>query len=447
MHEINGRVVMGVALFTLVVLTEALLAQRLWAHHFFDFYDILFNIDLASRYSLLARGSGGEGLSLMHPNLWLAHVPVRVLALLAARLGLAADMAQAAHYLALLVLPVATGGTVVVVFDLLQRLGLTLWRAAGLALLLAGSFSGLLFGGITDHFALGGLSIALTFWLAERTLRSGRLRPLPWIALGMAVTSITVTNVVLFAVVLVLLVWSFPRLDAGYRRTAGVLAAAVGLSFALHLAVNYAHSGVWGLHETSYGQTQLTDFIVLSLRRVAALPLALVDTVSPAAYLTHLDGFGRLIFTFEGVGVPSPWRLLPGGLTVLLAAVGVVAGLRGSSDRTRFFVRAALAVLGCNLAFHAVWGHEYFLYSQHWLLALLLPLFVLLHPAFPGNRRVAALLPLLLALVVANNLRTLAGIMADYDDINPYYDAVAVGAAVDRGPLAALAVANPRADD
>lgn len=442
MPSARTRLMLSLALFAPLVALAGWLGHGLWTRHFFDFYDILFNIDLPTRYGLFAEGSGGEGLSLMHPNLWLVHAPVRVLALLMAKSGLVTDAAALRGTLALWVTPLALGLTAVVLLDLFLHLGLPPARAMLAALLAALSFSSLLFGSITDHFALGGLSIALTFWLAERSLRGGRLPWLPWLATGFFVTAVTVTNAAIFAIVLGLTAWHLrPR---ALRAAALILAGAVGGNLALHLLVNFVKEGVWGLHETSYGAIGLDDFFVFSLARLADLPFALLNSLSPLGYLRHIDGFGRLIFSFAGVHAGALLHWLPGALALALIGAGVWAGLR-SGGRLGFMTLAALAVVAFNMAFHAVWGHEYFLYSQHWLVALVLPAAAALHPAWRPSRLAAALAPAVVAFMLWNNLATLRAIMDDYELINPYYDAVAVGLVQSGGPLAeGEAVHNPR---
>ena len=51
----------------------------------------------------------------------------------------------------------------------------------------------------------------------------------------------------------------------------------------------------------------------------------------------------------------------------MLLLVGAWLGLRSDAPAVRALCLGSIAVVLYNIIFHALWGKEWFLYSQHWL--------------------------------------------------------------------------------
>jgi hypothetical protein len=98
------------------------------------------------------------------------------------------------------------------------------------------------------------------------------------------------------------------------------------------------------------------------------MPLAIVNTLAPADVGTkNNEDQGQYSYQFTLEKSSGAWRVLPAGL---LLATGTLGCLRRPDPMFSLGV-ASLGILTFNFLLHAVWGQEYFLYSQHWLIPLL----------------------------------------------------------------------------
>jgi hypothetical protein len=110
------------------------------------------------------------------------------------------------------------------------------------------------------------------------------------------------------------------------------------------------------------------------LRPDAPAPLlrfapAVANTIAPARpKVLERRSQRAMRFPFQlGLGNrPS----LAGAAGVLVPALGFVGWLIAGGGRSRHLALAAAAVVAWNGLFHAFWGDDYFLYSQHWHAAL-----------------------------------------------------------------------------
>jgi hypothetical protein len=89
-----------------------------------------------------------------------------------------------------------------------------------------------------------------------------------------------------------------------------------------------------------------------------APPENVENTETPVARLTLETG--------------GKWLGMP--LVLMLLVVAAIAGHRQADGGISPPVAAALGILAANVALHAVFGKEYFVYSQHWMASLWLVL-------------------------------------------------------------------------
>lgn len=383
-------------------------------------YDVLFDADPNIRVIGFAHGWGAFNRNLMHPNLAnFINPPLRFVARSLQMAGVVSEeVLTVRRSLALLVTPLVSALQALALVVLFRRLGSTWFPALLLALLGSVAFSQLIFGSLPDHFALSNLVLTGAFILSVELARGETIHWPAWLLLGWLAAGITLTNLLIVALLLwvPLLMrqrrWRWPTRQAAIL--VGIALAVTFVSFHL-LNLGYDAEPQPPPAAVQWSGNFWRDDPAVNLRR---FPTALADAVAPTGpqaipirYLWPRDS--RYIFQFtldEGGEIFSRRNLLGTAVFVLLIA-GTLAHLRVGGHR-RTLALAALAVLAFNALFHALWGHEYFLYSQHWLTA---SLFLLAGILSVRPHLQAFTLTLLAALVVAvgmNNLLNLQLVLA-----------------------------------
>jgi multisubunit Na+/H+ antiporter MnhB subunit len=107
------------------------------------------------------------------------------------------------------------------------------------------------------------------------------------------------------------------------------------------------------------------------LARAARAPKAVADSIAPAQLTTVPPSSGDAAeakLPHLSLETGATWLGAP--LVLLVLLIAAIAGHRQADRGFSAPVAAALAILGGNVAFHAIFGKEYFLYSQHWMAAL-----------------------------------------------------------------------------
>jgi hypothetical protein len=383
-------------------------------------YDVLFDADPNIRLTGFSHGWNAFNRNLMHPNLAnFVNPPLRGVAAAMRLTGAAdGDPLLFRRQLGLLVSPLAAALQVAALLVLFLRLGLPLFPAALLTVLGGISFSQIIFGSVPDHFVLSNLILTIAFILAADLLRDGRLRWWWWGGVAWAAAGVTLTNLVIVGLVFWVALLASRRQFAAPTRQAAILVAAAGFAtlVSFHL-LNLGYDAdpqpaddtvVWTGHFWR-------EHIPTNLAR---FPTAVADSLAPPEpqinrirYLWPRGSKYRFQFTLERGPALLTVRNPLGTVMFLALLAGAAASLRAGPTR-RGLALGALAVLAFNGLFHAVWGNEFFLYSQHWLVAAL----VLLAGLVPERPRVRAAvcagLALLVAVVALNNLLNLRLVLA-----------------------------------
>jgi len=396
-------------------------ALRLERLGVFDQQDLLFNADVATRVRCAVANDCGGRSSFSHPNLALFVNPPLQAAAGALTLGglTGIDQATARRFVALCVGPLASAVKAPVVFFVLLGLGLSVGQAGLLAALSLVSFSQLVFGSIPESFALSGLMIALAYLLAIRTMRRKDRRLWPWILRGVATAGITISNLVIVAIL-----FTAARLQAGERLPAVLarVAIVVGLVLLPTAALPTIFRDTYQLKEVSieggaeYTKRWMKTHRVLS--RALATPSAWAHT-----FAAPEPGLGRNLpahlmasrypyrFTVAHREEVFCLRHPLGFLLVVLFAAGAF-GYRGAPAPAKWMCGASLAIVAFNWMLHSTWGVDLILYSQHWQLSLLVLLAGLfLWPRSPA-RGVSVLFAGLLLAVVLQNADTVSSMLS-----------------------------------
>lgn len=361
-------------------------------------YNVLFDADPIEQIESFSEGSNRAGRNLVHFNLAnYVHPPVRLGGRVAVWTGAASvdDEAQIRRQIALWVVPTASALKLLVVFGTFLLLDFSPLRSLLLAVLSGVSFSQAIFGSIPEHWALSGLVLAATFWLAaDLVRRGGQIRWLPWALVGALAFGITVTNLVLVVLVFtVALLVARPGLlaatTAGIRLSLFSTASAI-LYFLGAAAVSGvsqrqtpAALGRWvGRHTGGHFLEQLQRFPSAVANSIAPPK---VDTAPNSTGLRVLGESNEFQFTLETSPGVASLQNIPGMLLLVAVVTGAVSGIRASRSQ-RALALAAIAVLVFNGVFHAHFGSELFLYSQHYQLAVV----VLLSGLMTGGGRRAS---------------------------------------------------------
>ena len=386
----------------------------------FDRQDVMFDTD---PYTRIVRFSDGfhqyDPTFYAHPCLGLVSVPIRLVAKVAGFAEMSVGTPSVSRRtLALLVVPICSALSAVVMFRVFLGAGMGDLASAAGAILHQVSFSQIVFGSVPDHFALGGLGMALVL-LAGTGPTTGRTGWIRWGCAGIFATGITITQIIptclmfaaccnqrglrpletlrhtatlgSLAVVAALSIGAiFNRLDAGQQAESFVDEAALFRQF-------FARDP-WG-HAAG---------VIAAIPNSIAPPAArLVYRRAPSAKrppsanrsheLQHLPAATRYPFKFTLEAAHGAGRIIAVGMLFLL---GTVLGCRARDPIHRALCLGSVAVVTYNLVFHAFYGNEWFLYSEHWLAPLV---FVI-----GGSLRLAEThrLPVLLATVVALTLIT-----------------------------------------
>ncbi len=342
--------------------------------HAFKQYDVLFDTDPNIRLIGFSHGWGPFNRNLLHPNLAnFINPPLRFVAhgLQLAGFG-GADLPALREALALLVNPFFSALQAVATLILFLRLGFSRPAAFLLSLFGACTFSQIIFGSIPDHFVLSGVFLTCALILAADLLqRQGTINWPAWLFVGWLTASITISNLAIIG----LLFWGALRCcrrPGATRKAAFLLLSVSLLTFASHLLLNLGYDAepqrsknavVWSIHFLR------PDTIANFLR----FPTALADSIaSPEPEVTNIRYLfppdSRYAFQFTLADTPAVFTAgnILGSAIFLLLLAGAIGHFKTGGTR-RGLLWCTLAVIAFNALFHAAWGNEYFLYSQHWL--------------------------------------------------------------------------------
>jgi hypothetical protein len=227
-----------------------------------------------------------------------------------------------------------------------------------------------------DHFILSNLLAACCLLMCTWRWPSDR-RDLLWWPLGVAATGVTITNVAIpacgyFAVQYRAAgdFWRSAWATARYGAVVLVVTAVVALAAAA------ASGQLDRLVPQEMGgrgsESMLLRYIASNpLARAARAPKAVADSLAPSGVTLAPPASTERTTTREPhLSLETGAKLLGTPLLVLVVLGAAIAGHRSADKGFSAPVGAALAILGGNVAVHALFGKEYFLYSQHWMAAL-----------------------------------------------------------------------------
>ena len=337
----------------------------------FEHLDQLFDSDLGLWTIDIARPQGPHTPTTVHPLFMLFFKPLGT-ALRA--LLKSADIRLAARLAAALLCAVAGGAAVASFRVLLQRLGVAPARARLWTLVFALSATQIVFSSLPESFAFSALSLILVFVVAAGEKPGGAAG----IAAGVFSFGVTVTN--LGAVALARAsAFAWPHegrraLGATARHLLVVLVAASALAIVQWAAYPRARPFFvpevpGGAYQRSFIRSAAPAFLAARATEVAS-HLLFTGLATPHVE-TRRTSTARVVVDFG----PQPLlrsRWSSGAHAVLWGVLLVFAarGLRRHAGPRRRVVAALVAWLGGQAALHFVFGTSLFLYSAHWVFAL-----------------------------------------------------------------------------
>lgn len=392
---------------------NATLARRLDGLGAFDQLDVIFDTDPNERLFTFASG-GWRQRCVVHPLLRLVSLPIRGAVIIADRAGVTVvPPRESRRFLALLVAPACSALTAVVLFRVFLGAGFGDPAAAAGAILHQVAFSQMMFGSIPDHFVISGLGLALVLLCGLVLPTTDRFGWPRWLAVGVFTAGVTITQIIptclMFAVCC--------RCGGiGPRQTARATALLGGSSVALVLSLSWLLTFTDTRYPPLSPVTQVAMYKSFFPRRpvdhafgaVAAIPNSIAPP--PARVIPgHASETDRYQIRFTLESVRDPVRIAAVWIPFLL---GAWLGLRSDAPIRRALGLGSIAIVLYNLLFHALWGHEWFLYSQHWLAPMV---FVMAAPLRdPGRFRFPVWLAasVVLPLIAAGNRQRLGEIVA-----------------------------------
>ncbi len=339
--------------------------------------DAYFQHDAGGRIADAATGGGGRG-AIIHPLFpfvftWPVHQLTRLLA------GVVSPDLTAL-YACRVYVAVAVGLGVGHLTAALVRFGVPPLRLAACGpLFLLGTAQTLV--ALPDHFSLSVALLASSFavFLDDRT---GVGRQTGWKlgVLTLVCGGITVTNAIFPAA---LLAWRWVAMRGAIPRWVWPAAAVVvagGVAFGAWVArfdpADHSNPLVWRVRGYLTGRV-LDDPAGAAARAFRGITDITVGP-TPATDTNNYDRRPMLTYEPTGVAYPAwPYDAVQGvavGVWLAVLAAAVWGGIR--DPHTRWPTVVLLGWAGGNVAFHVLWGDEFFLYTQHhtWAVAAVVPL-------------------------------------------------------------------------
>jgi len=357
-------------------------ASRLDRLGAFERNDILFMTDPWVNLKAFAEGFV-HGRGYKHPNLTnLVNPPIELAARIAERLPIVRiDGTTFRRRLALSITPLLGAIQTILIFLLLGYLGFQPSSALLISAWNTVSLSRVVFFSLPEYMAINGFLITGTFWLAADALRrEGRIRKPLWLLWGFLAFGVTITNIVPFAILLLVCQLRTTRAVTATFRTAKLVIVAVGLNLVYFWVMTYWVYGLRFIPLVDLRSDRQHNAYQLRPHNLWRFPLALAHTIAaPAPFRTSigrevnsdLESAQRIqigMTYFDGPALSAQDGLLAGATLVFLT-LGVVGWRRHRLGS--YVLGAGLAVILINCALHLVYGaDELFVFSQHWQAAL-----------------------------------------------------------------------------
>jgi len=356
---------------------QACFLMRFWQElGVFDQYNILFDSDPNTRIDAISHGWVSQWK--IHPVFHIIFsTPIRILAYLIDSLGFVdLNQEEIRTRIGFYIVPILYGLNLTLLYKLLRLIGLHFAEAMALVLLMMVSFSTLVFSGLPDHFMLSNLLFTSHAFLLVRACKENKPPPiLPLFLIGFLLAGTTVTNIVFFMALTGLYYYFTQAEKIKYLRLA-LLSSAL-------IAANYALAFLWdSLTDRNFYASYVGRFFNLDppllWKYIYHFPLTLshsIAGINPGLIKNLNDSeTARFSFQFSLMENAEYFAISPLFIMVILALL-LLGGIQHYFQANRigkFICFYALIIISFNWILHSLWGFEQFLYSQHWMIGLVL---------------------------------------------------------------------------
>ena len=413
------KVAVALALATSSLAINLYVARGFEAAGAYDAADLFFHADPPTRRLIFAENPT-DRVFIKHPNLGnVVHPPLRLAAAVRS-----SEARRAARWdLALYVSPIAGAIQVAALFLTLGLTGLGIPAATLVALVASLSFSHLIFSSMPESFALSGAWLAVLLlaaaWAVRRRLEVGSFDLKItgcWSLIGVVGIAITTTNLIPLLIVAACVELHRRRSIVIVLRELVVIGLVALMGNALLLGLTVAPS--FDADQQARTPVGIRGFVnSRPVNRLRRFPVAVADALAPPAPTFVSDPEGRVPFYFTLERFRHDARIagLLRGLLWGALLVGAWYRLRGPSEDSAL-AWAALFILAFNALFHAFWGSELVLYSQHWHAATLYLLAGIALRSSRLERTGWVLLSLTTLFLAYHNQEIVRGLKADWND-------------------------------
>lgn len=409
LHRVCFLVLLAAGTFVFNVTLE----RRLDGLGAFDQWDVIFDTDPNLRVHAFASG-GWRQRCVIHPLLRMVSLPVRGAAILADRAGITvAPPGASRRGLAMFVAPVCSALTAVVMFRVFLGAGFGDPAAAAGAILHQVAFSQMMFGSIPDHFVMSGLGLSLVLLCGLVLPTADRIGWPRWLAVGVFTAGVTISQIIPTCLMFAACCrcgGMGPRQTA--RATALLGVSSVALVLSLSWLLTFPDPRSTPLSPVAQVARYTEFFPARPLDHACDVIAALPNSIAPPPARVmpgHAGETDRYHIRFTLESVRDPVRIAAVWIPFLL---GAWLGFRSDAPGRRALWLGSISIVFYNLLFHALWGNEWFLYSQHWLAPMV---FVMGTPLRdPGRFRAPAWLAVAIALplIAAGNWQRCGEIVA-----------------------------------
>ena len=387
----------------------------------FNQNDLMFHADAFMKLKCFSNGgkaSPWKSWKVIHPNLmYFFHFPIRLTAKI---IGYFADADEAfksriRRILALLVVPAFSALNTIAITLLFYRLNFTFFQVCSLTTLSIFSFTQIVFGSMPESFALNGFFITLCFLLSINLLKSKRLNWVIWTIIGAFGMGITITNIVILIIIFSISSYSISKdISSSIKKTLLLICLATTFTFSFSIGLGFlmgTKPSAADIKGPVYFTEQFIrkDFIKYGLK----FPLAVVSSITPGSIKTREITWikkprGKYRHQIQ-IAYEDNNRIrfiLVIIITIIITSIGAINLLK-SDLIFKTLAIASLLTLTYNWLFHAFWGNEYFLYSQHWICALIILISGIFLTKRPFLLPITSVFSVFLIYIIYNNFVTL----------------------------------------
>ena len=214
----------------------------------------------------------------------------------------------------------------------------------------------------------------MVFILLVLELRRARqLHNAVWLLTGTVAVGITTLNILLLGLALTASDWARRRAERPWRclrrpaRVCSLVAVVVGL-LATGLSPLFNGGRLWPMTDGAYLYSPLTEAVVELSTALGAVLIGRTPVI-----VVNEDAVRRqdpIAITLSYSDGPRPSDVAGLVLLVVLLATGLV-GWRSAPTHLRGMIGVLPLVLAVYVGVHLLYGHEFFLYSLHWVMPIL----------------------------------------------------------------------------